>query len=108
MTCAKQQVICRIETTDGHVVTGENYCRNPQPVCPRDTQGYQTGEGYHLCREICQQVGHAEEVAVMNLRGRTGLQAELEGHSYACEPCKEALRVAGVQILRIVGEAKTL
>lgn len=108
MTCAKQQVICHIEAHDGHVVTGENFCRNPQAVCPRDIQGYKTGEGYHLCQEICQQAGHAEQVAVMNLRGKRGRRATLEGHSYACEPCKDALRSAGVRALWIDGEVEKL
>lgn len=108
MTCAKQRVVCHIEAADGHVVTGENYCRNPQSICPRDTHGYETGEGYHLCQEVCQQAGHAEQVAVMNLHGRKGIRADLEGHSYACEPCKEALRSVGVQVLRIGDKVEAL
>ena len=106
MTCAKQRVICRIEAEDGGVATGENYCRNPQEVCPRI--GMKSGEGYHLCQEVCQQAGHAEQVAVMNLRGRQGVRATLEGHTYACEPCKEALRSAGVEVLRIGGQEEKL
>lgn len=106
MTCAKQKVICRIEATDGTVATGENFCRNPQEICPRI--GMQSGEGYHLCREVCQQAGHAEEVAVMNLRGKRGVRATLEGHTYACDSCKQTLKSAGVEILRVAGMEEAL
>lgn len=106
MTCRKQQVICRIQAEDGTVVTGENYCRNPQEVCPRE--GMATGEGYHLCREVCQQIGHAEQVAVMNLQGKRGEQATLEGHTYACDDCKAVLRSAGVKVLHVEGREEQL
>lgn len=108
MTCAKQHVICRIETTTGQVVTGENACNFPQTTCPRDEQGYGTGEGYHLCQEICGQQGHAEQVAVRNMKGRHGVRAHLEGHTYACEPCKEALRSVGVRTLLVDGREEQL
>lgn len=108
MTCAKQRVICRIETTTGQIVTGENTCTFPQVTCPRDVQGYGTGEGYHLCQQVCGQQGHAEQVAVRNMKGRRGGMAYLEGHTYACESCKEALRSVGVHVLVIGGQEEQL
>jgi deoxycytidylate deaminase len=84
---------------DGSFVTGENWCRNPQTTCPREEQGYASGEGYHLCRDICDQAGHAEEIAAMSMLGRPGHTAYLYGHTYACDRCKEALRAAGVRQL---------
>jgi len=99
MTCVKQRVVCRIETESGEVVTGENWCRNPQQTCPR--AGFPSGEGYHLCREICDQVGHAEQVAVMNLRGRMPVRAVIEGHTYVCDDCEKALTEAGVQEIHV-------
>lgn len=54
--------------------------------------------GYEKCKEICQQEGHAEVIAGriaerLNLRG--GI-AYIEGHTYACAPCQEALLRIGV------------
>lgn len=93
MTCAKQRVICTLVTTDGERIVGENYCFNPQEVCPRSP-----GEGY----EKCEQQGHAEQVAV-RLAGpkAKGARAFLEGHTYACRDCQEALFGAGIESLKI-------
>lgn len=108
MTCAKQRVICTITCFDGTEVAGENYCRRPQQVCPRDTHGYGAGEGYHLCQEVCRQAGHAEQVAVEKMGDRRGRSATLEGRAYACVPCKRALRSVGVRVLWIDGEVESI
>jgi len=90
--CAKRRVTCTLLLVDGRRVTGENLCENPQPVCPRGP-----GEGYEKCRTVCRQIGHAEEVAVRNAGGSApGAVAILEGHTYACQGCQEALQRAGV------------
>lgn len=77
---------------DGQTFIGENWCANPQPVCPREP-----GEDYTKCVTICQQEGHAESVAV-RLAGELarGGYALLRGHSYACQSCQEKLFAAGV------------
>jgi pyrimidine deaminase RibD-like protein len=100
--CAKTTVTCEIVATDGQRFVGTNYCNNAQAVCPRAV-----GEGYEKCTSICDQVGHAEVVAVAlagdNAEGAT---AYLSGHTYACQPCQEALFGAGVAFLS-VGPNKT-
>lgn len=99
--CAKTTVVCTLIMADGvHKVVGRNGCENPQPVCPRAP-----GEDYAKCKSICQQVGHAEIVALDGAR-ELGLQihgahAYVEGNTYACRNCQEALFAAGVTSLTI-------
>lgn len=98
MTCAKTRVRVTLTHPDGRSWAGENWCRNPQPVCPR--------EGYDKCKTICDQVGHAEEdalrVAGEHARGCT---ASLDGHTYYCMPCQHKLYAAGVVALAAPGTA---
>ncbi len=92
--CAKATVRCRLLDDEGYVVaTGYNYCRNPQPVCPR-----LPGEDYTKCKTVCDQIGHAEVVALAaaGLRAGSSLRAEVTGHTYACSPCTDALNAAGI------------
>lgn len=93
--CAKQVVRATIISTDGARFVGENDCASPQVTCPR--AGMKTGEGYHLCREICGQGNHAE-VSAINVAGAEaeGATLYLEGHTYACEPCQSACKAAGI------------
>lgn len=92
MTCAKLQVKCTIITEDNLVFVGTNGCANPQAVCPRVK-----GEDYTKCRTICGQEGHAETVALARAGDKAkGARAYVEGHTYACRACQEALFAAGV------------
>jgi pyrimidine deaminase RibD-like protein len=87
---------------DGSEFFGLNDCANPQVSCPR--AGMATGEGYPLCRDICQQGAHAEMVALAAAGDATrGAALFLSGHTYACEPCRTACDRAG--IARIIIEA---
>ena len=95
MTCAKKNVICYLFSEDGRVFEGTNACRNPQTTCPREP-----GEGYEKCTTICDQVGHAEMVA-LDAAGdaANGSTALLVGHHHYCRACQEALFAAGVKSL---------
>lgn len=98
--CAKQTVTATIVLPGGSRFVGTNHCYNAQQKCPR--AGMPTGMGYELCRDICQQPGHAEVQALMcaALAGYTQLDGGvcfIEGHTYACASCIEALRIAGVE-----------
>lgn len=98
MTCAKLKVTCTLVTASGETIVGENYCRNPQAVCPRSP-----GEDYTKCKTICDQVGHAEVVAAMLAGDKaSGATAHLKGHSYYCRDCQETLFAAGVVSLSIL------
>lgn len=93
--CVKQTVTATIVTPAGERFVGTNYCRNAQPTCPR--AGMPTGHGYEFCRSICDQPAHAE----VNAIGAAGEKARgavlyIEGHTYACEPCKLAAASAGI------------
>lgn len=95
MTCAKRRVTCVIHAPSGELVAGENWCANPQPACPREE-----GEGYEKCQSICQQLGHAEETALLaaeelgiDVRGGEAL---ITGHFRVCDTCAKLLRDAGI------------
>ena len=94
--CAKQVVTATIVTPDGNRFVGTNWCATPQEVCPRADMP--TGVGYHLCASVCHQSGHAEIDAIRNAGAvrLTGATLYLEGHTYACEPCKAACAAAGI------------
>jgi hypothetical protein len=90
--CAKTIVRCTLVTPAGEHIIGENWCANPQPVCPRAP-----GEDYTKCTTICQQEGHAEVVAVRIAGPKArGARAYLSGHTYACMACQHAMFGAGV------------
>ena len=90
--CAKKRVVCTIVAPDGERIVGENWCGNPQSVCPR-----LPGENYEKCNTVCQQEGHAEIVALRlaGERARDG-KVFLEGHTYYCQDCLDALYDAGI------------
>jgi hypothetical protein len=108
MTCAKRRVVCTIispsvaRKAESHVpltVVGENYCKNPQLVCPREPN-----EDYTKCHTICKQVGHAEIVAAEKAARYAphfvGGVAFIEGHEYACTDCEAALAKIGITHIR--------
>lgn len=98
--CAKQTTRATIIAPSGERWVGTNAVRNPQAVCPREVRGYKTGEGYHLCRDVCDQIGHAEHVACRKAGGMArGGTLYLEGHTYACAPCHSAMDQAGVTLI---------
>lgn len=94
--CAKQTVRATIVTPDGrHRFTATNYVNNAQPTCPRGDMP--TGVGYELCRTVCDQQGHAEINALAIAKHHAaGATLYLQGHTYACEPCKAAAKAAGI------------
>ena len=90
------RTVVAIIVKDGQILSvGSNEHKGE---CGRE--GYPSGEGYELC-EWCNYGNHAEANAV---RGRTfpkGAKVLLFGHTYACEPCKEAVRKSGIKELTI-------
>ncbi len=99
--CAKLHVTCHIYSKSGEVVSGANWCMNPQDVCPREK-----GEDYTKCKTICKQLGHAEEVAVW-LSTKEHLQdstAIVINQSHSCRNCQETLYKAGVLNIQVHGK----
>ena len=81
---------------------GENYCLSPQVECPR-----LVGEGYEKCKTICNQLGHAEEIALMKaLEARVDLKnaSVVIGHSHACDNCDSLLTKYGVGEIKFLGD----
>ena len=102
--CAKQRVIAEIVTPEGARFYGENLCYRPQETCPRGAMP--TGKGYHLCKSVCVQSGHAEINALAAAGDKAkGATLTLYGHSYACDHCTAAATAAGIIEIRI-GSAK--
>ena len=101
MTCAKQTVTATIVNGPLRFV-GTNHANNPQSICPRAEMP--TGIGYKLCKSICQQENHAEVNAILAAGEHSrGATLYLEGHTYACEPCKLACHFAGIKEIVIGG-----
>jgi len=98
VTCAKRTVTCIIRAPDGRQWFGSNECARPQKTCPR-----LPGEGYAKCATICQQGGHAEQVAAARAgdQARGGV-AYVYGHNFVCGSCGDVLEAAGLKSVVIV------
>lgn len=106
MTCKKQTVVFLIFNIENKIVSiGTNYCKNPQLVCPREIMNCKTGEGYELCKNICNQEYHAEIDSINNLNNidipSFGL---LIGHTYCCDNCLQKLNIVGITNIIIIKE----
>jgi deoxycytidylate deaminase len=97
--CAKLTTIAII-INNGQFWIGSNYCYNPQKECPRGK--LPTGEGYELCKEICDQKYHAEVDACINAGINTdGGDLYLIGHYYCCNDCKKVMKEFGIKNIYI-------
>lgn len=94
--CAKVRVMCTLVHPDGRRWVGENVVRRPQPVCPRGD--LPSGQGYALCRDVCDQVGHAEVLALLAAgAAAAGCVAYVQGRDFVCYDCQAQLVDAGVR-----------
>lgn len=93
--CAKVTTKATLIAKDGKRYIGMNWCKNPQPKCPR-----LYGEGYDKCINICEQYGHAEVMACM-MAGKNATDGTLylEGHTYACKNCLRVMGEYGVNLV---------
>lgn len=98
MRQCKKQTTYAVIYKDGFVVgTGTNEIYADVEECPRDLQGCVSGEGYHLCTEVCKQKGHAEVMAC-KAAGKAALGGTLYlmGHTYCCDNCIEVMADHGI------------
>jgi hypothetical protein len=103
--CAKQEVLAMVITPTGEVFIGANYCKTPQEKCPRGTMP--SGEGYEMCRDICHQVGHAEQVALHTAGpSAAGSILYVMGHTYVCAVCRTMAEAFGVREIILASEEK--
>jgi deoxycytidylate deaminase len=101
MTCAKVVVTATIITKDGRTFTGRNDCVNPQVLCPRGN--LPSGQGYEMCKTICQQPAHAEVVALRKAGvDASGATLLLQGHNFACEDCLQSCERAGIARIVVI------
>ena len=100
--CAKQVVTATLITPAGHRYVGTNACDAPQAACPRDAAGWARGAGYHLCREVCRQPGHAEVMAIDqagDAAAAGGGTIYLEGHTAPCAGCQAVVDRLGISVV---------
>ncbi|MBT3583212.1 hypothetical protein HN510_05320 [Candidatus Woesearchaeota archaeon] len=71
--------------------------------CPKDKKGFETGQGYHLCEEICGNARHAEQEAIADAKEHgfelEGADVYLAGHWWACKPCCDGMEKNGTSRL---------
>lgn len=100
--CKKQTTIAII-VNNGRFWVGSNWVEDEQKECPR--KDYKTGEGYHLCKEVCNQFAHAEVDACIkagdNAKGGT---LYLIGHTYCCNNCLSVMKASGIKSYVIDGK----
>lgn len=106
--CLKQSVKALIVTLKGDQVFGSNHINNIVSSCPRVEQGCKTGEGYHLCKEVCNQGAHAEVDAInqaqnQNLDIKGGI-LYLVNHYYCCDNCLSSMKEAKLSKAIVLSE----
>lgn len=69
-------------------------------VCPRVLRNCPTGTGYEFCKDVCEQEGHAEVMAIRNALSNhhdlKGASLYLDGHWWACQECWDNIIQSGI------------
>lgn len=105
--CLKRTVICRLYDAHGELLSqGRNTCSPPAGVCARmGIKAEQVGYDPAGCSSI-----HAEIDAIDKLPlDAIPLTAVVEGHTFCCDNCRTALRLAGVLLIEVAdGDKRTV
>lgn len=111
--CAKQATAA-VVVKNGVVIGSGTNAGKKLKECPREAAGCKTGEGYHLCKQHCDQEGHAEVMAIKDAIGK-GFDGELEGadlyldgHWYCCKNCWDAMIAVGIKNVYLRKDSKKL
>lgn len=111
--CAKQATSAVIVKDDEVVGRGTN-AGERLDECPRDAAGFKTGEGYYLCKEHCDQKGHAEVMSIKDAIAK-GFDAELkgadlylDGHWWCCKNCWDAMIAVGIRNVYLRDDSRKL
>lgn len=106
--CVKQPVYALIVATNGTHHFGSNWMTNQDvTVCPRVELNCVSGQGYHLCKEVCNQDFHAERFAIQLCTSDTaGATLYLTGHTYCCDDCIAAMKAAGIAKAIVIDSGK--
>lgn len=103
--CKKKQVGAAIVSGSGELLAvGWNDANCPLPNCPR--LYYDTGQGYAMCRDICNQQFHAEERAIENMKNEWSSAPDfctmyVFGHDVVCAKCDTAARRYGIASIEV-------
>lgn len=95
MTCAKIKIECWLVHPSGVVFYGSNDCANPQVTCPRGNAP--KGTEYEKCQHICQQEGHAEQIALKKAGHFSYGCIAFVNHDWICPNCADLLYKNGVE-----------
>jgi deoxycytidylate deaminase len=91
--CLKQRVRAILILPNGRMYYGANNINADIQECQRD--GMKSGEGYHICKSVCKQNGHAEAEAIQNaMNDKQKIENSmmfLLGHTYCCDDCLRLL-----------------
>ncbi|MBI4359821.1 MAG: hypothetical protein HY564_01870 [Candidatus Jacksonbacteria bacterium] len=106
--CGSRQVGAVI-VREGKIVSRGHNSRNREPSsCPRVEQNLPSGVGYELCPHCGESdlMGHAEADTIQNAKINgtyiCGGEIYMFGHWWACEPCLEKVRAAGITKIYLV------
>lgn len=104
--CAKQTVIA-VVVNHNRFYIGSNWVNNPQTECPR--KNLPSGQGYHLCKDVCNQHAHAEVDACMQAGADAqGATLYLIGHDYCCDDCLAYMKSCGIKEVRYCAVAPVI
>ena len=97
--CRKQPTVAVI-VKGGKIIGRGSNAGKLVDICPRVVKNCPTGTGYELCKEVCEQVGHAEVMAIRDAlscgEDLRGASLYLDGHWWVCKPCWDEILKAGI------------
>lgn len=110
--CLKQSVYAMLVTESGREFFGSNWMSTTSgyTVCPRVELNCPSGQGYELCKEICNQDFHAEVSALRACadagESTQGAVIYLTGHTYCCDNCIQSMTEAGIKFCLVLDSGK--
>lgn len=109
--CTKQATGAVI-VKDGKIIGEGTNAGRKVKICPRVVKKYPTGEGYHLCKQVCHQVGHSEVTSTLNAekKGYNTKDADLYlyGHWWCCKPCWDKMISAKIKDVYLLKNSEKL
>ena len=109
--CGSRQIGAVIVKGKKIIARGHNGRGRELAPCPRVSQNLPSGVGYQLCSH-CVERNHTESDAMRNAKreGANIANAEIYifGHWWACAPCREKVRAAGITKIYLVENAAEL
>ncbi len=114
--CHKQSVYTMLASANSDkYYFGTNNVEQYKESCPRDEQNFKSGEGYHLCKEECNNnhtPTHAEHDVILNAL-KDGCDVRdavivMVGHTYCCDGCIKLMKEYGINSVQIINSDYTI